>query len=255
MQNIFIVAKYTYRELLKSKILLNVVIVGVFLSLLAFVAVEFTFGVPERVAIDFGLGVSSVSSIIIAIFMGVGLMKNEMESRTLYMVLSKPIKRFEFLLGKFFGLQLILFLNVIIMSALTLFYYFFLGGLFSKVILYAVLFIFLEASLILLVAIFFSLISNAVLSVIFTLSFYISSYAIAEVQGMLQAKRNMFLNSAVKFLYYLLPDLTKLNIKQFVIYQQDLSAEFLTKTLSYSLIYFLILLIISSMIFEKKNLD
>ena len=88
-----IVAYYTFKEILKSKILLNVFFVGLGLMLVTYVATEFTFGVPERVAVDFGLGMLSLSSLAISLFLGVGLLSKEIESRTVYMIISRPVPR------------------------------------------------------------------------------------------------------------------------------------------------------------------
>jgi len=65
-----IIAAYTFKELLKSKILLNVFFIGLGLMLVTYVATEFTYGVPERVALDFGLGMLSISSLAISLFLG-----------------------------------------------------------------------------------------------------------------------------------------------------------------------------------------
>ena len=85
LRKIAIVAAYTFRE--------------------TYVATEFTYGVPERVALDFGLGMLSLSSLSISLFLGVSLLSKEIESRTVYMVISRPVPRFAFIIGKILGLS------------------------------------------------------------------------------------------------------------------------------------------------------
>src|SRR4051812_6786124 len=103
MNKTFIISYYTFKEILKSKILVNVFFVGLALMGITYVATEFTYGVPEKIAIDFGLGTLSFSSLGISLFLGVGLLSKEIESRTLYMVISRSVPRYAFILGKIAG--------------------------------------------------------------------------------------------------------------------------------------------------------
>ena len=101
---IFTIAYYTFKEIFKSKILVSVFFAGLGLMLVTYVATEFTYGVPERVALDFGLGILSLSSLAISLFLGATLLSKEIDSRTVYMVISRPVPRFAFILGKLLGL-------------------------------------------------------------------------------------------------------------------------------------------------------
>src|SRR4051812_38418902 len=114
------VAKYTFKEILKSKILYSTLIIGLCMIVVTVVAAEFTYGVPERVALDFGLGMLSLSSLGIALFMGASLLSKEIESRTVYMVISRPIPRWCFIMGKVMGLMAVLTVNILILSLMTL---------------------------------------------------------------------------------------------------------------------------------------
>ena len=98
LEKIYHIAKYTFVEIYKGKILYNVLLIGIGLILLTYVASEFTYGVPSRVALDFGLGTLYLSSVGIALFLGATLISKELENRTVYMILSRPLKRSSFLL-------------------------------------------------------------------------------------------------------------------------------------------------------------
>ena len=95
-----IVAKYTFKELLKSKIVVASLWLGFSVLILTYVTSEYSYGNPAKVAIDFGLGASSLVCLAISIFMGVSLISDEIESRTIYLSLSRPISRSNFLIGK-----------------------------------------------------------------------------------------------------------------------------------------------------------
>ena len=102
LRKLYVIAYYTFREILKSNILVNVAILGLGLMLVTYVAFSFTYGEASRVALDFGLGMLSLSSVGIAIFIGVGLLSKEIENRTVYMIISRPVPRYIFILGKIF---------------------------------------------------------------------------------------------------------------------------------------------------------
>jgi ABC-2 type transport system permease protein len=138
-----IVAKNTFIELYKSKILLNVLFLGAALLLVTFVAYQFTYGEPERIALDFGLSTLSLSSVGIALFLGVSLISKELESRTVYMVISRPVKRTEFILGKIIGFLSILVLNIMILALLTLSVFLFSGGSYDGLITWTIFLYFL----------------------------------------------------------------------------------------------------------------
>jgi ABC-type transport system involved in multi-copper enzyme maturation permease subunit len=250
-----IVAKFTYLELYKSKILLNVVLLALGLLGISIVATEFTYGVPSRVAIDFGLGSTSLSSLAIAIFMGSNLLLKEMENRTLYMILSRSISRFEFLLGRVLGLLLILLLNIFILMSVTLCLYFYLGGAYSDLIIWNFIYTFLECSIVLLVVILFSMITNQTIAIINTITVLVAGHAIGSAQGMQFARDNSVVKFILKLGEYTLPNFEKINIKSFLVYKETLPTEYLLTGLAYGLVYLVLLLSVAILIFKRKSLD
>jgi ABC-type transport system involved in multi-copper enzyme maturation permease subunit len=255
LKKINIIAYYTFREIVKSKILLNVLFLGIALLTVTFVAFNFTYGDPARVALDFGLGTLTLSSVGIAIFIGVGLLSKEIDSRTVYMIISRPVKRFQFILGKIIGLGLVLILNISLLSLLTLTCYFAIGGEFYPIILWSILFIMLESILVLLVVSFLSLVTSPTLSVLFTIILYISGHSISSAKLTTFASNSKIFSSVLELYQFVLPAFYKLNIKEFVIYKQSLPIEFIIKTAAYGFIYSIFLIFLSIIIFEKKNLD
>jgi ABC-type transport system involved in multi-copper enzyme maturation permease subunit len=255
LDKIRVVASYTFQEIWKSKILLNVFFIGLGLVSVTFVATEFTFGVPERVALDFGLGMLSLSSLGISLFLGVNLLSKEIDSRTVYMVISRPVPRYAFILGKIIGLMGIQFLNVLILSVMTLGVTSFLGGKITPLILWAIGFTFLESLLLLLLVVFVSLIANTVLTVLLSLIVLILGHAIKETQDTLIAKTNPLVGGLLEFYHFALPGFYKLNLKDFVIYNASLPSAYLFSSLAYGVLYSCFLLILIVVIFNKKNLD
>jgi ABC-type transport system involved in multi-copper enzyme maturation permease subunit len=255
IKKIGIISKTTFKEIIKSKILINTVFLGLFLLIVTFVAYSFTYGAPDRIALDFGLGMLSLSSVGISIFIGVGLLSKEIESRTVYMIISRPVSRHVFLIGKILGLSLVLILNILILSALTLSLYFLIGGAFSPLILWSILFIILEAILVLFIICFFSLVTTQTISVMLTIIVYVIGQGVKAAQETGFAKMNSMINQVLEFYHFLLPGFYKFNIKEFVIYKSTLPTSYLAGTFTYGVAYSLFLLLMCIFVFERKNLD
>ena len=120
---LYYVAKQTFQEIYESKVLMNVAFLGVFLFLVTYVVSEFSYGVANKVTLDIGLGALSLSATGIALFLGATLIQKEISNRTLYMIISRPVSRTHFLLGKMLGLAGILFVNVFILFFILYIFY------------------------------------------------------------------------------------------------------------------------------------
>jgi len=255
MKNTLIVSKFTFIEVYRSKVMMSIIFMALALLLITYIASEFAYGAPVKVALDFGLGVMTLSNFGMAIFIGSTLLTKEVEQRTLYMILSKPISRTNFLCGKVIGLSSVLAINTIVLSGLATAIFLFLGGKFQTLILWASFFTFLEAFLLLLFAVLFSLITNTAMAVIYSIIVLIIGHSLNETSKLIFAKMNVYFNNAVKVGNILLPNFYKLNLKDFVLYQQTVSSEYLYNVFFYYILYFTALSIIVVQIFKNKNLD
>lgn len=251
----FTVARFTFLEIYKSKIMINVLLSGIILTVICYIVSEFSFGNPAKIALDVGLGLLSLTTKAIALFFGANLLKKEIESRTIYLILSNPISRVEFLIGKIFGLSGILLLNTVILSVFTTAFYYFWDGVWSNLIAWSVFQIFMESILVLLIVIFFSLITNLNLAVLFTVSIYISGYAIRGVKEMGIIKNSDLLMGISNTVSYLIPNFSLFDIKNFVLYKKSLETSYLMGTMAYSLSFSLLIIVASSLILKKKDLD
>jgi ABC-type transport system involved in multi-copper enzyme maturation permease subunit len=246
---------YTFKEILKSKILVNVFFVGLALMAITYVATEFTYGVPEKVAIDFGMGTLSLSSLGISLFLGVGLLSKEIESRTLYMVISRSVPRFSFILGKIGGLLGIQLINMALLSGMVIMSVVFLGGKIDPLIYWAIGFTFLESVMLLLIVILASLLLNNILATLFSVIILLSGHAVKEALSLSSVKDSAILSKALEAYHFILPGFYKLNLKDFVVYNSSLSDSYLFSTLAYSIFYSCFLLTAIIFIFNRKNLD
>src|SRR6516225_4808854 len=116
MRNIRAVAANTFREAVRDRVLYNLVFFALLMMGAAILVGQISIGIERDVIISLGLSAISVVGILIAVFLGVALVAKEMDKRTLYALLAKPVRRWEFLLGKFCGLVMTLAVNTAAMA-------------------------------------------------------------------------------------------------------------------------------------------
>jgi ABC-2 type transport system permease protein len=255
MKKTLIVAKYTFIEVYRSKVMFSILFIGLGLLLVSYVASEFAYGAPAKVALDFGFGLTSISNLIMAIFIGSTLLSKEIENRTLYMILSRPISRSSFMLGKVMGLSSVLVINTIILSSISSGIYFYLGGQLNTLMFWTAWFSFVEAFIVMLFSILFSLVTSNALAIIYTIITWIVGHTFSATSKIFFAKSTIFFNYTLKIISALVPDFEKLNLKDLLIYEQSISTAYLLRAQIYGFIYIVALLFIISFLFKNKNLD
>ena len=255
MNNVWNIAKYTFLEIYKSKIFVSTMIAGLIIIFLSWVISEISYGDTSVVALDIGFGLLSIEAILIAFFMGLNLVRNEVETRTLYLILSRPVDRWKYFVGRIFGTSLIILANVIILGLLTLFLFFSLGGELNWVSLWSIFFIYLEANLLLAMVVFISLISNRVITSISCLILFLAGHGIEGVKDMTFVKSRAVLSTFVDVYSKAFPNFSTLNIKDYAVYGIDKIPNSFFYSFSYGLFYFLIFLLLGIWVFNNKELE
>src|SRR5437016_8535334 len=115
-QRVAAIARNAFREAVRDRVLYNLVVFALLLIAGAIFLGELSAGQEAKITADLGLSAMLLFGVFIAIFVGVGLVYKEIERRTLYAILAKPIGQGQFLLGKYLGLCLTLLVNVLIMG-------------------------------------------------------------------------------------------------------------------------------------------
>jgi Cu-processing system permease protein len=254
MKPIFIIALNTFKESVRNKILYNILFLA--LGVIIFSVSVADWSVFERVQVmeDFGLATMSLTGLIMAVFIGVGLLGREIASKTVYMIVTKPIGRGCFLVGKFLGLLGVLLINfgamaLILWGALVV-----MGGAASPALLPAVALIWMELAIMIAAAMLFSSFSTPILSAIFTLAFYVGGHLNDLVSVELLHKRQPLVETLLRVVYYVLPNLEHFNIRTAVVYGISLPPAYVVYTMLYGLCYLTALLVLSTMIFRRRDL-
>ena len=110
------IASNTFREAVRDRVLYNLIAFALLMSGAAILVGQISIGIERLVVINLGLTAVSLFGVVIAIFIGIGLVSKEIDKKTLYTVLSRPVQRWEFIVGKFFGLAGTLVVNAFFMA-------------------------------------------------------------------------------------------------------------------------------------------
>ncbi|MDC1173812.1 ABC transporter permease subunit [Bacteriovoracaceae bacterium] len=255
MLNYLNVSFYTFKQILKSRILLVSFILSIAVVVSTYIAAEFTYLTQIRVIIDVGLGFMNLLSVGVAIFLGVNLISDEIENRTLYFMLSKPVSRKSFLFGKISGMVLIL-LSIVVITAINcnLIMYFITSTIRADFFV-ASFFILIEAVLMLFLVIILSLLSNKVISVIASLSIYIVGCQLVTLRTVTSIKNNEFVLNLIDMYRYLLPDFSLIDFKKYVIYSHAVPDGFFTTALFYCVALVATYGVLLAILFDNKELS
>ena len=197
----------------------------------------------------------SLSSLGISLFMGASLLPNELDSRTVYMVISRPVPRWCFILGKILGLMGVLAINVFILSAFTISCLLLLGGELNQAIIFTAAFNILESLLLLLVVVFLSLFLNSILSSSTAFLILFLGHAIQETQSITFVQNRAVFEYILKFYHFFLPAFYKLNFKDYLVYNTSIPQLEMLGSVLYGSTYCLGLILLIIFIFNRKNLD
>ncbi|MBI2876292.1 MAG: ABC transporter permease subunit [Candidatus Tectomicrobia bacterium] len=253
VRKIGVIALNTLREAIRDKILYNLLLFALLMIGVSVFLGTLTTGEQVKVVKDMGLACISLFGVLIAVMVGIGLVYKEIDRRTIYTILAKPIRRSEFLLGKYLGLMLTIFLNVLVMAAGLSGITWGLEGIFPWILLKAVLLILVELMVVTSIALLFSTFSTPFLSAMFTLGIYVIGHLSEEFKLLGAQSESPLIRGLSSFLYYLLPDLQNFNIKAEVVHNVPVDPSFIFFSILYGVLYMGITLAIAAAIFDRRD--
>lgn len=246
------IALNTFRENLRDKLLYNLLVFALLMIGSSLLLMRLTLGEFHRLLLNVGLGSINVFGVLIAIFVGIGLVNKEIEKKTIYTIVSKPVARYQFLIGKYLGLTLTLFVNTLIMAAGLLLVLVAQNVPIESMLFKALGLIFMEFMVITAVALLCSTFTSATLSAIFTLATYVIGHLTADLKTFGE-KLDEGMRALVTGLYYILPNLERFNLKGNVIHHIEVSGTDLLLIVVYGLTYVAFLLMSASIIFQRRD--
>jgi ABC-type transport system involved in multi-copper enzyme maturation permease subunit len=251
---IFTIAKNTFREAIRDRVLYNLVLFVLLIVASAVLLGDLTDGQEARTIVNIGLNVMLLFGTFIAIFVGVSVVSKEIEKRTVYGLFAKPVRRSEFIVGKYFGLCATLLVNVVVMGlgvSLALLYvgdtarsFSIWGGIFL---------IFVELAILTAVAIVFSTFSTPALSALFTFSIFIIGHLSSSLRDLANGLHLTAATYILGAIYYLFPNLSHYSFRTESANGMFPNAAMFAGGSLYAVLYVLILLIIATLIFGRRN--
>ncbi len=253
MNKVQAIALNTFKEAVRDRILYAILAfaIAMIASTLALAAIGV--GSGPKIVRDVGLGFISIFGVLIAVFIGIGLVHKEIDRRTIYTIISKPIHRWQFILGKYLGLVLTLFVNVAVMTGALMVLIFFGEGVWDVRLIAASAMIFLELMVITGIAVLFSSFSTPALSAIFTLSFFAIGRLLEDVMLFGQLYAGPLGRTVIRGIYYVVPNLGRFNINDQVVHGLPLGEVVSGMTILYGLLYILALLSLTAVIFQRRD--
>lgn len=247
------IAFNTFREAIRDRILYSLLVFAFAMIGASVILSTLSVGGEAKVIKDLGLAAIGLVGTLIAVFIGVGLVYKEVERRTLYTIITKPIHRAEFVVGKFLGLGLTLAVNVGIMAAGLILLASAMEGRVTWELLLPVVLTFLKLVLVTAIAVLFSTFSTPTLSAIFTLALVVVGSLAEDLKLFATTFGGPFLKDVVAALYLVLPNLTVFDVGSAVVHGRSIPAAITGLAVGYGLAYVAALLVGAVWIFQYRD--
>jgi ABC-type transport system involved in multi-copper enzyme maturation permease subunit len=246
------IALNTFRENLREKLLYNLLVFALLMIGSAVLLTKLTVGEWDRLIVDLGLASINFFGVLIAIFVGISLVSKEIDKKTIFTIVSKPVPRYAFLIGKYIGLTFTLLVNTTIMVVGLLAVMSYLNASITPVLFQALALIFLEFMVVTATALLFSTFTSTTLSAIFTLAIYVIGHLTPDLKAFGQ-KMDGGGRAVLEGMYYVLPNLDRFNLKGHVTHQLDVPTGDVLMIAAYGLAYTALLLMLASVIFQRRD--
>ena len=246
----------TFREAVRDRVLYNLIIFVLLLVASAPLFSQISIGIERLILVNVGLSSISLFGVVIAIFIGIGLVSKEIEKRTLYTILSRPVRRWEFIVGKYFGLMLTLAVNAALMTV----------GLYVALLiteralkpsdglmLVAVYFAVLQFLMVTAITLLFSSFSSPIFSAIFSFALFVIGTFADDLRNF-AALAHGVTKWVAAATAYLVPNFSSLNVISRVAHDQHIAGTLVLYNTIYALFYSAAVTAAAVLIFERRNL-
>lgn len=250
------IALNTFRESIRDRVLYNLILfVLILVSASVFVS-DLSLDMESQFIAALGLSAMVVFGALISIFIGVGLVYKEIDKRTIYSLLSKPVHRHEFILGKYAGLCVTLLVNTSVMVLATELALLYVNGRFVPLqiaVLAASFLIYLELMLVVAVALMFSSFTTPMLAALFSFAVYVIGHFSKDLLVMASISSSTMTRVVLTILYYVLPNLSNFGFISEASHSRIVPGVIAFSATVYAFVYISILLSAAVLIFQKRN--
>ena len=262
-----LIAYHVFKESVRDKVLYNLVLFATLMISASYLVGQLTAGQDIKIIKDLGLAATAVFGLFIAVFIGVGLVWKEVERRSVYNVLAKPLRRHHFIAGKFIGLALTLLVNLAVMATavyLVLAVMVWTQPALSKAammdapvvdpnLLKAFALIYVQLLVVTALALFFSTFSSPMLSAALTFGLYVVGHFNADLAHFETIVKSRAAAGLARALYYLLPNLAPFDVKAAVVHGQAVPMGYVLLTSGYGLLYAAAVVGLAMLVFARRD--
>jgi ABC-type transport system involved in multi-copper enzyme maturation permease subunit len=249
------IAVNTFREIVRNKFLYMIVFFALIFIIFSLALGKLTIWDDKKVIVDFWLGMIEFFGMIWVLFVWSQLLFKEIEGKTIFLILSKPIDRYEFLLWKFFWFSLAIILILLIQS-FVFFWVLILKEIdVTQIITFALIFTIFKLEILLALVFFFSTFMSNILTILVSVMVYLVWHSLSLVLDLILATKNQVLFSIFKGIQMFFPPLQALNIKDVIWTFEVFTFQYYVYNSLYALWYLVIILLFSVLIFNKKSFE
>jgi ABC-type transport system involved in multi-copper enzyme maturation permease subunit len=266
MRTIGLVALSVFRESVRDKILYSLVIFAVLMISTSYLIGQLTAGQDVKIIKDLGLSAMAIFGLFIAIFIGIGLVSKEVERRSIYSLIAKPVRRSELVVGKFVGLALTVAINLAVMTVVWYGVLAYMSWYEIELVkkgweapaadpgmLVAVYLIFVQLVLVIALALFFSTFAEPLWATVFTFGLYVAGHFSADLKHFDVVVGDSPVKYVTTGLYYVLPNMATFDVKNAVVHAQPVPYGYVLSATAYGACYSLALVAAAVLIFAKKD--
>lgn len=243
----------TFREAIRDRILYSLLFFAFLMMGSSLLLARLTLGEYTKIIKDVGLAAISLFGVLISVFVSIQLVSREIDRRTIYTVLSKPLQRWEFILGKFGGLALTLALQLVIMAAAFLGLVWYVSGELATGLLPAISLIYMELLLLTAIAVLFSSFTTPILSGLFTLSVFVIGHLTVDIRQFGEQLEPGPAKMLTRLAWYVLPNLEYFNLKNEAVHNVALAQGQLSFAVGYGFCYLLLVLAAASALLQRRD--
>ncbi len=254
LKRIKTIARINYLEIIRSRTVLIILIYLIFLLLASQIFSKITIAEPSRVIIDIGLATIEVFGVFLALFVGITLISKEIEKKSIYILLSKPLKRYEFILGKFFGLSIVSLVFNIAMFIIFVLYLFILDIKVSPYLIVANIHIYLKIVILISIVLALSSMSSTVLTGLLSIGFYLIGSSASSIKELVILSESPKLSMLINIIYFLIPNFEYFNSKNNVVHIEFIHSIDIFTPFLFAIIYSCLFLVIAVLAFQKRDI-
>lgn len=254
LNHILTIAKNTFKETMRDRILLAALAIVILIIGFSLYIGLISVDQDVRMIVDFSLTAIYVLQIFVAIFIGSMLIYREIERKTFFLIIPKPIKIESIIIGKCLGLTATtIYVTLVSTIALCGVLFFKDSTQFIVPILMSVFFSTLESIILILLSMLFSGITSPILSAVFTTGFFLIGHSADIFRTFMMQTTSELKLHILQVAYYFLPNLEKFNLRNDVIYLKTPSVDVILLTIFYALCYALIIFLITRINLRKRE--